>query len=139
MPAERPQLFDFRTTRLRRTRSQEDGFLFAAAGEGLADRLATVTRRFAHGLMIGAAPLVGLHRFADRWTSAEFDQDEYFAVAPASIDLAVSLFSLQALNDLPGALVQIRRALKPDGLFVGALFGGATLQELRYSFAQAEL
>ena len=55
-----------------------------------------------------------------------------------SVDLAVSLFSLQAINDLPGALAQIRRALKPDGLFVGALFGGATLRELRDSFAHAE-
>ena len=59
-------------------------------------------------------------------------------MVPESVDLAISLFSLQAINDLPGALVQIRRALKPDGLFLGALFGGATLQELRDSFAHAE-
>ncbi len=58
--------------------------------------------------------------------------------AEEKFDLAVSIFSLQAINDLPGALVQIRRALKPDGLFLGALFGGATLTELRQSFAQAE-
>ena len=54
-------------------------------------------------------------------------------------DLAVSLFSLQAINDLPGALVQIRRALKPDGLFLAALLGGGTLSELRDAFAHAEI
>ena len=55
-----------------------------------------------------------------------------------SLDLVVSLLALHWTNDLPGALVQIRRALKPDGLFVGALFGGATLTELRQSFGAAE-
>ena len=50
----------------------------------------------------------------------------------------VSALALQAVNDLPGVLVQIRRALKPDGLFMAALFGGDTLSELRQSFAQAE-
>lgn len=56
-----------------------------------------------------------------------------------SFDLISSTLSLHWVNDVPGALVQIRRALKPDGLFVGALFGGATLTELRQSFAQAEV
>jgi SAM-dependent methyltransferase len=139
MPPERPHLFDFHAARLRRWRLRDDGFLFAVADEGLADRLATVTRRFGRGLCIGAAVPDALRDFAQDWTAAELDQAEYLAVAPQSIDLAVSLFSLQAVNDLPGALVQIRRALKPDGLFVGALFGGATLQELRDSFAHAEL
>ena len=55
-----------------------------------------------------------------------------------SFDLAVSLLSLHWANDLVGALVQARRLLKPDGLFVGALFGGATLTELRQSLLQAE-
>ncbi len=59
-------------------------------------------------------------------------------VRDGPFDLAVSLFSLQAINDLPGALIQIRRLLKPDGLFLAALFGGATLSELRQSFAAAE-
>jgi len=50
----------------------------------------------------------------------------------------VSLLSLHWANDLVGALIQIRQALKPDGLFLGALFGGATLTELRQSLTQAE-
>ncbi len=55
-----------------------------------------------------------------------------------TLDLAVSALALQFVNDLPGALIQIRRALKPDGLFLAALIGGDTLTELRQSFAAAE-
>ena len=58
--------------------------------------------------------------------------------AGGMFDLAVSLLALQSVNDLPGSLIQIRRALKPDGLFMGALLGGSTLTELRQSFTQAE-
>ncbi len=58
--------------------------------------------------------------------------------APASFDLVVSCLSLHAVNDLPGALVQVRRALKPDGLFLGCLFGGGTLGELRQALSIAE-
>src|SRR5690606_16019362 len=64
--------------------------------------------------------------------------EEALPFADGSLDLAVSALALQAVNDLPGALVQIRRALKPDGLFLGALLGGDTLAELRQSFAAAE-
>ncbi|HEX8569720.1 MAG TPA: methyltransferase domain-containing protein [Caulobacteraceae bacterium] len=64
--------------------------------------------------------------------------EERLPFAPASVDLVVSLLALHWTNDLPGALIQIRRALKPDGLFVGALFGGETLTELRHALLQAE-
>jgi SAM-dependent methyltransferase len=76
--------------------------------------------------------------FAGDWVQAEFDAGEVLH-GGGDFDLAVSLFSLQTINDLPGALVQIRRALKPDGLFLGALLGGASLTELREAFAQAEI
>ncbi len=56
-------------------------------------------------------------------------------LADGSLDLAVSALALQSVNDLPGALAQIRRALKPDGLFLAALLGGDTLTELRQAFA----
>ncbi len=58
---------------------------------------------------------------------------------PGSLDLAVSLLSLQEVNDVPGMLVQIRRALKPDGLFIGAMAGHGTLAELRDSLLVAEV
>jgi SAM-dependent methyltransferase len=64
--------------------------------------------------------------------------EERLPFADESLDLVVSTLSLHWTNDLPGALVQIRRALKPDGLFIGALLGGTTLMELRQALLQAE-
>ena len=64
--------------------------------------------------------------------------EEALPFGDAAFDLVVSALALQFVNDLPGALVQIRRALKPDGLFLAALIGGETLTELRQSFAAAE-
>jgi SAM-dependent methyltransferase len=64
--------------------------------------------------------------------------EEALPFAEGSLDLAVSALALQFVNDLPGTLAQIRRALKPDGLFLAALLGGDTLTELRQSFAAAE-
>jgi SAM-dependent methyltransferase len=63
---------------------------------------------------------------------------ERLPFAPESLDLAVAVLSLHWANDLPGTLAQIRRALKPDGLFLAAILGGETLTELRQSFAIAE-
>jgi SAM-dependent methyltransferase len=141
MNAPRPRIFDFRTARMARARAlrrDDDRFLDEAAVEGLADRLATVTRRFEAGLAIGEATPQKLREFATEWTQADFASDESLDAQAGHFDLVVSLFSLQAINDLPGALVQIRRVLKPDGLFLGVLFGGGTLAELRESFAAAE-
>ena len=64
--------------------------------------------------------------------------DEMLPLKPGSIDLIVSVLALQATNDLPGALVQARRALRPDGLFVGVLAGGRSLHELRHALINAE-
>jgi len=64
--------------------------------------------------------------------------EEALPFADGTFDLVVSALALQLVNDLPGTLVQIRRALKPDGLFLAALLGGETLDELRQSFAAAE-
>lgn len=58
---------------------------------------------------------------------------------PESVDLLASVLGLHWANDLPGALAQIRRALKPDGLFLATMFGGATLTELRQALTEAEL
>ncbi len=64
--------------------------------------------------------------------------EEALPFGDSTIDLVVSGLALQVVNDLPGVLVQVRRALKPDGLFLAALLGGDTLTELRQSFAAAE-
>ena len=140
MPQSRPTVFDFSASlraRQRAARLAGDRFLDQAAAEGLADRLAAVTRRFENGLWIGGEVPGQMAPFAQRWHSCDFDAQEILA-ADGKFDLAISLFSLQWINDLPGALVQIRRLLNPDGLFLGALLGGGTLTELRDAFAHAE-
>ena len=63
---------------------------------------------------------------------------EHLPLEPESVDLLVSLLALQDANDIPGALIQIRRALRPDGLFLGAFSGAGTLVELRESLLAAE-
>ena len=73
-----------------------------------------------------------------REVSLPVSDTEPLALAPAAFDLVVSALALQFVNDLPGVLAQIRRALKPDGLFLAAMIGGETLTELRQSFAAAE-
>ena len=103
---------------------------------------------FAHALAASdAAPRVGLlveadlsgRMLAGRSGMRVLADEERLPFAPASLDLIVSSLSLHWANDVIGALVQARLALKPDGLFIGALFGGATLTELRQSLTAAEL
>jgi SAM-dependent methyltransferase len=141
MTQERAPLFDFSAkerAQKRAARLAGDRFLDLAALEGLIDRLASVTRRFQRGLWIGEALPDPIRTFAPEWQSTDFGADEVLQ-ADGPFDLAVSLFSLQWINDLPGALIQIKRLLKPDGLFVAALMGAGTLTELREAFAQAEI
>jgi SAM-dependent methyltransferase len=64
--------------------------------------------------------------------------DERLPLAEACCDLVVSVLALQGVNDLPGGLIQIRRALRPDGLFLGCMMGGESLNELRQSLTAAE-
>ena len=130
-------------------------FLFDRAAEDLGERLATVERRFDR-----AAALFSMTRAAGDAVLASgkagsllrVEADEALLggdaglvgsldrvpLEPESIDLAVSLLSLHEANDIPGALIQIRRALRPDGLFLGAMAGGGTLAELRDSLIAAE-
>lgn len=65
--------------------------------------------------------------------------EEALPFRTGAFDLVLSILSLHLVNDLPGCLVQIRRSLRPGGLFIGALFGGETLRELHQSLAQAEM
>ncbi|MDB5740654.1 MAG: hypothetical protein JWP16_1694 [Alphaproteobacteria bacterium] len=140
MSKDRPPLFDFSAVSRARSRAARlagDRFLDAAAIEGLADRLAAVVKKFERGLWIGDAVPFEIATFAREWVCADFDAHEVLTCG-GGFDVAVSLFSLQGINDLPGALVQVRRVLKPDGLFVAALLGGNTLAELRDAFGHAE-
>jgi SAM-dependent methyltransferase len=119
-----PRIFDPRALALHRARAARlggDAFLVREAADGIAERLGAVMRTFP----------------ARRELS--WDDEERFAAVPQSLDLVTSVLTLQEANDLPGLLAQARRALKPDGLFLAALFGGETLSELRRSLAAAEI
>jgi len=115
--------------------------LLDRVAEDMVDRLAAVKREFASAADIWT-PGEGLASYA-RFESfihvaAEDSLQEILSLAPESLDLAVSALAFQFVNDLPGVLAQIRRALKPDGLLLAAMIGGDTLTELRQSFAAAE-
>jgi SAM-dependent methyltransferase len=124
-------------------------FLLARAAEDLQERLATVLRTFPLALDIGTPTGAAVSALAQRAETiirlssvpepgAALGDEERLPFAGERFDLAVSLLALQSVNDLPGSLFQIRRALKPDGLFMGCLLGGSTLTELRQAFTQAE-
>ena len=155
-----PLLFDrtLRRRRLDRSATSFAGadFLHRRAAEDAADRLAAILRRFPLAVELGGAPglmaglvspeqvgtLIQAGASPARLRSASAPRlvadEEHLPFREQGLDLVVSLLSLHWTNDLVGALVQIRRSLKPDGLFLGAMFGGATLTELRQSLLIAE-
>lgn len=146
-----PILFDHRLLGHRRQRARRaaipgSDFLLSRAAADLVDRLATVSRRFEHAADIGSATaelanaLTASGQVGDVVRIEEISeaQGEGLPLEPASLDLVVSALALQWVNDLPGVLAQIRRALKPDGLFLGVFIGGETLFELRDVLTTAE-
>lgn len=140
-----PAIFDRGLLRLRQQRARALGpatFLLDRVASELGERLAVVLRRFDRAADLGTltdAVRRVLVESGKVGTMADVIIDEEaLPFADGSLDLVVSALSLQFVNDLPGTLVQIRRALKPDGLFMAALIGGDTLTELREAFAQAE-
>ncbi len=155
-------VFDRRAVRLHRDRAaatmDAHDFLFREVAARLADRLADINRRFALALDLGGhgGILRQTEGLADRiGTLIESDlspalaarsggpalaaDEEYLPFAEAGLDLVISNLSLHWVNDLPGALVQIRQSLKPDGLFLAAILGGETLHELRHALIEAEM
>ncbi len=151
-------VFDRAAVRRHRDRAAADfaghDFLFREIADRLGDRLQDVDRRFASVLDLGGghgAPVPGL----DTTTMITGDlseallrrsgrqrlvtlNEEFLPFGENAFDLAVSTLSLHWVNDLPGALIQIRRALKPDGLFLAAILGGDTLIEMRRVLLEAE-
>lgn len=153
-----PQIFS--RTRIRRARARSAGrfaefdFLHRRAMADIVDRLETVTRDFDCALFSGAGALsemltpgcgvkslvsadIAPARLAGGAPAIAFDE-ERAPLAPRKFDLIVSLLTLHAANDLVGALAQARAALKPDGLFLAALFGEETLRTLRRALYVAE-
>jgi SAM-dependent methyltransferase len=158
-----PLIFDRALLDLRRRRAlRETGdgadFLRRRVGDDLLDRLAAVKRRFPLALEIGSPSsdladrltasgqvgrVVRLDRLPEALApsphAAVAGDEEVLPFAPGSLDLVVSVLALHLVNDLPGVLVQVRKALKPDGLFLAALPGGDTLAELRSALTEAEI
>ena len=129
-------------------------FLFDWVEDQLADRLKDINRHFDLGLQIGMRhpgdKLLDtgkiktlLHTDLTDGIGADVPDfvcdEEFLPVKPGSLDLVISALGLHSVNDLPGTLLQIRQALKKDGLFLDCLFGGETLNELRQSLMQTEL
>jgi SAM-dependent methyltransferase len=154
-PTPHPVIFDrtlLRACRARAARLGPATFLIDRVAEDMAGRLSAVLRTFDVAADIGTptdavrralAGRVGTVVAADAAAHGDgplavATDEEALPFRDGSLDLAVSALALQFVNDLPGTLIQIRRALKPDGLFLAALVGGDSLGELRSAFAQAE-
>jgi SAM-dependent methyltransferase len=156
-----PLVFDRRLVAMRRARSlpqlADHDFLHAHVAVELSDRLMSVRRNFKMAADIGARSgqfartpaarsldrLFGFDLIAPAQNTAHagfvIADEERLPLAEETLDLIVAPLCLHLVNDLPGVLTQIRRALKPDGLFLGTLFGGETLTELRQVLMEAEI
>lgn len=157
-----PQIFDRKQVQRQRSRaaagfSQHD-FLIREATERLAERLDEMTHRFPFALNLGChngllAEMIGMRGGVQNLVYADISQamahqakgtkfvcdEEYLPIRSEALDLVFSALSLHWVNDLPGALLQINQALKPDGLLLAMMFGGQTLNELREALTQATL
>lgn len=154
-----PHIFDRNRVRLHRIRSAssfgEHDFIHRRVMSDIVDRLETVTRSFPRAVFYGAGdqisaltPSCGVgeilsldsaaRRLPHQETLNAVAEEEASPLAPACADLVVSMLTLHTANDLIAALGQARHALKPDGLFIAAIFGEETLANLRRSLYQAE-
>lgn len=151
-------LFDRKTVRRHRDRAAanfaDHDFLHREIADQLADRLRDVKRDFTTALDLGGGHgTTAFDPSPETLVTADLSDrllsrmpgalrvsadEEFLPFAGNAFDLIASTLSLHWVNDLPGALVQIRRALKPDGLFLAAMLGGDTLIELRRAFLEAE-
>ncbi|MBX2833253.1 MAG: methyltransferase domain-containing protein [Rhodospirillales bacterium] len=161
-------VFDRHILKLRRdraaTRAQDFNFLFAETAERLADRLDDTTRSFPIAVDLGChsgelGQIIGKRGEIEQLYQADISQryakaaqannagntkatlvadEEFLPFAEGSLDLILSNLSLHWVNDLPGMLLQARRALKSDGLFLASMLGGETLRDLREALMTAE-
>ncbi|KQW86608.1 methyltransferase domain-containing protein [Brevundimonas sp. Root1279] len=152
-----PEIFDARRRAAKLARGETafaaSDFLHVRAADNAVNSLEVILRDFPDVVDLSARPgpfarLMAESDAAQRVGAAKVVGDAAARAAPGatpldlpdqSQDLIVSLMSLHWANDLPGALAQIRRALKPDGLFIGTLLGAGTLKELRQVLTEAEL
>jgi SAM-dependent methyltransferase len=145
-PNTAPKLFDralLRARQRRALRGEPATFLLERVAEDMEERLHAVLRDFADVAEIWTPGELLRKPSSDRFKSIariglDDSEHETLPFSPESLDLVVSGLAFQFVNDLPGVLTQICRALRPDGLLLAAMIGGDTLTELRQSFAAAE-
>ncbi|MCI5047140.1 MAG: class I SAM-dependent methyltransferase [Aquisalinus sp.] len=156
-----PQIFDRQLLYKRHQRAApyfaDHDFLHQLIAEDIVDRLETVMRSFPAALFTGPGSSILKEAITDNCSvgsitsrdtlliceenKGTYEQNflnEELAAEPTTLNLVISMMELHAMNDLPGYLLQARRALKPDGLFIAALPAEDTLQELRQSLYTAE-
>ncbi len=141
-----PEIFAQRATRLARHRAkarmarQGPSFIMTRCAEDVASRITDINRQFGKALLVCDADMRDViisdlpeTRQPLQWTWQTNWQD-----VNEDYDLIINLFDLQTENDLPGALIYLRSHLKPDGLFMAAMFGGDSLRNLRQTFYQID-
>jgi SAM-dependent methyltransferase len=140
MPSSPPILFDSAARRKHLARMRGSDFLRSETAEMIHESLDFITHRFPRILEIGHHP--GPWKTRDGTTCCEINHEvlltEYLVADENSLDAVIANMSLHAINDLPGLLIQIRRALKPDGLFIATLPGAESLRELRQVLGETE-
>jgi SAM-dependent methyltransferase len=156
------EVFDRKAVKLHRDRAAkkmpEFDFLLTEVGGMLVDRLNDIRRDFPLALDLGChtgqvSRLLSEYKSIKTLFQCDISEqmvrrtsglrmvvdEEFLPIGGGSLDLIISCFSLHWVNDLPGVLVQLRRALKKDGLLLAAFLGGGTLKELRQSLSLAEI
>ena len=149
-----PEIFDRQrryALRQRANRRSANSFLWDYLAQEMEERLAIVSREFTTVLFIGPvahyAPRILANRKCDinvvdlvapESLNATEAEEDHLPFEPQSFDLVIAAGTLDSVNDLPGSLVQIRRILKPDGLFLGHMFGAGSLPTLKSLLMSAE-
>ncbi|MFN3618746.1 methyltransferase domain-containing protein [Sphingorhabdus sp.] len=150
-----PEIFDRGRRRAMRDKAAGrtgDMFLWNHIAQDLAERLSAVTRPFENAMVLGPigrwhehilppnvrCQVITLSQTETDSAGLNALEEDRLPFTPGSFDLVISAGTLDSVNDLPGALIQIRRILKPDGLFLGHLFGAGTLATLKSMFLETE-
>jgi len=138
-----PEIFDAHLLGLRRARAakRQGSFLMERAILDAADRLLDVNRNFEKVLILGENSIgeaLSEKLPSQKLASIKYCENLKLLPPENDFDLVLSLLRLQSENDLPGAIIQLRQKLKPDGLFIASMFGGDTLTELRQAFYKTD-
>ena len=145
-------IHDRKIARIKRERSfknnPESKLFFNEYSQDMFERIELINNTFEKGLALGFRNInlkksknIGHLRLAELGMSQNIDfvcDEEFLPIKKSSLDIIISFFNLHSSNDIPGILFQINQSLKPNGLFIGCLFVGDTLKELRFCLAKAE-